>query len=222
MEQLPKYMQICFLALYNFMNEMAYDAIKEQGVLIVSYLRKAWAELCRSYLKEAEWYFNGYTPTLEEYLENAWISVGNPVMLVIVYFCVTNPIKIEALEYLDDYHDIIRLSSTILRLEDDLGTSLDEMKRGDVPKAIQCYMNQTGASEEDARKHIRYLISEIWKKMNKSRVAESPFSHTFIGTAVNVERMSRCMYQHGDGHPSQSSESKDRILALLIQPIPLV
>ncbi|KAK3003871.1 hypothetical protein RJ639_019211 [Escallonia herrerae] len=40
MEQLPDCMKICFLALYNFVNEMAYDVMKEQGPYIIPYLRK--------------------------------------------------------------------------------------------------------------------------------------------------------------------------------------
>ncbi|CAK9163142.1 unnamed protein product [Ilex paraguariensis] len=221
MEQLPEYMQICFLALYNSINEMAYDSLTEQGVQSISYLRKGWADLCKSYLQEANWYFNGYTPTLEEYLENAWVSISAPLILVHLYFLASNPITTEALECLDKYHDIIRWSSMILRLADDLGTSSDEMKRGDVPKSIQCYMNQTGASEEDAREHIRFLIRETWKKLNEDRVADSPFSQSFIAMAVNLGRMAQCMYQHGDGHASQGSATKERILALLIEPIPL-
>ena len=96
------------------------------------------------------------------------------------------------------------------------------MKRGDVPKSIQCYTNQIGVSEKDAREYIRSLINEIWKKMKKDRVIESSFSRTFIEMTMNITRMSQCMYQHGDGHASQSSETKDRVLALLIEPIPLV
>ena len=41
MDQLPEYMKICFLALFNSTNEMAYDALKEHGSHIVSYLKKA-------------------------------------------------------------------------------------------------------------------------------------------------------------------------------------
>ncbi|KAK6135480.1 hypothetical protein DH2020_030782 [Rehmannia glutinosa] len=37
----------------------------------------------------------------------------------------------------------------ILRLANDLGTSPDEMERGDVPKSIQCYMNDTGVDREE-------------------------------------------------------------------------
>ncbi|KAF8409446.1 hypothetical protein HHK36_005522 [Tetracentron sinense] len=221
MEQLPDYMKICFLALYNSVNEMAYVVLKEQGSDIVSYLKKAWADICKTYLLEAKWYHSGYTPTLEEYLNNAWISISAPVILVHSYFFVTNPITKEALECLESYPNIIRWSSMILRLCDDLGTSTDELKRGDVPKSIQCYMNETSASEEEAREHIRGLISDTWKKMNEDRVADSPFSQTFIGIAMNLARMAQCMYQYGDGHGIQDRETKDRVLALLVEPIPL-
>lgn len=95
------------------------------------------------------------------------------------------------------------------------------MERGDVPKSIQCYMNETGASEDESRKHIRFLICETWKKINKGRGANCPFSQTFIEIAVNLARMAQYMYQYGDGHGIQNRETKDRILALLFEPIPL-
>ena len=38
---LPGYMKLCFLALYNTVNEMAYDTLKEQGHNILPYLTKA-------------------------------------------------------------------------------------------------------------------------------------------------------------------------------------
>ncbi|CAH2057415.1 unnamed protein product [Thlaspi arvense] len=31
---------------------------------------------------EARWFYGAYTPTLEEYLENAWISVGGHAAMV--------------------------------------------------------------------------------------------------------------------------------------------
>jgi (-)-alpha-terpineol synthase len=98
----------------------------------------------------------------------------------------------------------------------------DELERGDIPKSIQCYMNETGASEEDARDYIRSLISATWKKMNEERrTASSPFSQTLIEIAMNVARMAQCMYLHGDGHGVQDRETKDRVLSLFIHPIPL-
>ncbi|CAA2939102.1 terpene synthase 10-like [Olea europaea subsp. europaea] len=217
--QLPDYMQICYLALNNFVNEMAYDILKEKGFIIIPYLRKAWTDLCKAYLQEARWYFNGYKPTMEEYMNIAWISISTHVILSHAFFTVTSPIEKEAVQYLLDYPNLIRWSATILRLSDDLATSGDEMKRGDVPKTIQCYMNETGASEDEAREHIRSLIRETWKKMNQVQETICPFSKTFIEIAMNLARMAQYMYQYGDGHGIQNHETKDRILALLFEPV---
>jgi hypothetical protein len=101
-------------------------------------------------------------------------------------------------------------------------TDQDELERGDVPKSIQCYMNETGASEEDARKHIRFLISETWNKMNEEAgAASSPFSRTFIEIVMNLARTAQCIYLHGDGHGVEDRETKDNVLSLIIHPIPL-
>ena len=97
----------------------------------------------------------------------------------------------------------------------------DELERGDVPKSVQCYMNETGASEEDACEYIRYLISETWKKMNEERDAASPLSETFIEIVFNLGRMAQCMYQFGDGHGAGNHQTKDRLSSLFIQPIPI-
>ncbi|KAL3513017.1 hypothetical protein ACH5RR_025734 [Cinchona calisaya] len=218
--QLPDYMKICYLALYNFVNQMAYDALKEQGVNIIPYLRKAWADLCKAYLLEAKWYFSRHVPTLQEYLDNALISVSAPVVLIHAYFCVDCPINKHHLEYLDEIHKIIRCSAIILRLANDLGSSpvSEVLKNGDVPKAIECYMKETGVSEEKARQHLRFLISEAWKQMNEAQI-NSSFSPTFNEIIVNLARMGHCMYQYGDGHGHQNFEPMERILALLFEPI---
>ncbi|KAF7148595.1 hypothetical protein RHSIM_Rhsim03G0006700 [Rhododendron simsii] len=221
MEQLPNYMKICFLALFNSINEIGYEIVKEQDANIIPYLRKVWADLCKTYLNEAKWYYSGYTPTLEEYMSNAWISIGAPTMLTHGYFLCTNPINTDGLDWLVKYPNIMRWSATVLRVADDLGTSSDEMERGDNPKSIQCYMHETGASEEDARDHIKYMIGKTWEKMNEERLADPPFSKILVEIAMNIARVSQCMYQYGDGHSTQGQETKDRVLALFINPVPL-
>ncbi|MBO8631009.1 terpene synthase/cyclase family protein, partial [Staphylococcus aureus] len=127
-----------------------------------------------SYLVEARWYSNGYKPTLEEYLGNARTSISGTVILVHAYFSFGQKMPFEALNY-SNTSSVIKWSSMILRLCNDLGTSSDEVARGDVPKSIQCYMYEAGVSESVARDHIKYLIAEAWKKMNECLVHDTPF-----------------------------------------------
>ncbi|KAL0384412.1 UNVERIFIED_CONTAM: (R)-limonene synthase [Sesamum radiatum] len=132
-----------------------------------------------------------------------------------------NPIENEVVGSFHKYQDIVRYSGMILRLADDLGTSPGEMKRGDVAKAVECYMNENGGSREEAVEYVRYLIDETWKKMNEVAVAadDSPFLQKFVRIAADVGRTAQYVYQHGDGHGLQTPQIKESITALLFQPI---
>ncbi|TYI84646.1 hypothetical protein E1A91_D05G379700v1 [Gossypium mustelinum] len=218
-QRLPDYMKIYYHALYNSVNEMAFDTLKEQGINVIPFLKKLWTDLCKAYLLEAKWYYSGYTPTLQEYIDNAWISIGGSLVLAHSYL-VNDHITEEGLHSIqENYSDIVYRSSLIIRLANDLGTSSYELKRGDIPKSIQCYMHESGASEEEAREHIRKLIDSTWKKINEDQMAKLPFPRKFIEIIKNIARVSLLMYQNGDGHGIGNEETEDRVLSLFVHPI---
>ncbi|TXG55305.1 hypothetical protein EZV62_020561 [Acer yangbiense] len=195
-DDLPDYMKLCFMALYNSVNEMAYDSLKNYGENAIPYLTKEWGDLCKAFLQEAKWCYNKYMPTFEEYLENGWRSVSGTLLLVHAYFSVSQSITKEALESLYKQHNLMRYSSIIFRLCNDLATSTAELERGETASSILCYMRETGVSEEVAREHIRTLIDETWMKMNKD--------------------------VYGDGHGAPDGRAKQSVFSLLIEPISLM
>ncbi|RWR83481.1 Alpha-terpineol synthase, chloroplastic [Cinnamomum micranthum f. kanehirae] len=218
-QQLPEYMKTCFLALLNFGNDLAYDTLKEQGYDVIPYLRKMWADLCKAYLVEARWYHNGYAPTLEEYLRNAWISISGPVVLVHGYFSMRLKVTKEVLQGIENYADLIRIASIILRLCDDMGTSTHELERGDVLKSIQCYMHEANVSEAIAREHVRSLADETWKKMNKEYVTGCLFTRHFADAAIGLIRRAESVYHKGDGFGAPGSEIDGQVTSLVVEPI---
>ncbi|TXG55307.1 hypothetical protein EZV62_020563 [Acer yangbiense] len=221
---LPDYMKLCFMALYNTVNEMAYDSLKQYGENVIPYITKAWGDLCKAFLQEAKWCYNKYTPTFEEYLENGWRSVSGTVFLVHAYFLLSQNITKEALESLDKQHNLMRYSSIIFRLCNDLATSTAELERGETASSILCYMRETSVSEEVAREHIRTLIDETWMKMNKDVVVDDghPFAEPFVETAINLARIAHCTYQYGDGHGAPDGRAKQSVFSLIIEPISLM
>ncbi|XP_062153149.1 tricyclene synthase TPS4, chloroplastic-like [Alnus glutinosa] len=221
-KDLPHYMKLCFLALYNTVNEMVYDTLKEKGENILPYLTKAWADLCKTFLQEAKWCSKKDMPTFEDYLNNAWLSVSGAIALVHSYFFLNQKFSKQALEGLEKYHDLLRWPSIIFRLCNDLSTSKGELKRGETANSIHCYMRDTGVSEEVAEKHIRNMIDRTWKKMNEERVVDSPFGEGLVVTAINLARIARCTYQYGDGHGAPDTKAKNRVLSLIIEPILLI
>ncbi|XP_043699312.1 probable terpene synthase 9, partial [Telopea speciosissima] len=219
---LPNYMKSCFLALLNFGNGIVYDAQRDLGLNILPYLIKEWVRLCRAYMMEARWFYKGYTPGLEEYLGNAWISVGGPVAMVHAYFLQLQGRILSADESLDCLNhrsdDLFYWASIITRLVDDLGTSQAEMERGDVHKSIQCYMKEKGVSEEKAREHIECLVRDSWKKLNEC-AQSCGLPKWVVDMALNMARTSQCIFQHGDGIGTPGGVTKDRVVSLFIEPL---
>ncbi|MED6119733.1 hypothetical protein PIB30_014340 [Stylosanthes scabra] len=120
---LPDYMRICFLALYNTVNELAYHVLYNQGLDILPYLTTAWSDMLKAFLIEAKWSKEKNIPKFEEYLNNAWVSVSGVLILTHAYFLLNPNITKEALHSLQNYHHLLRRPSTIFRLCNDLGTS---------------------------------------------------------------------------------------------------
>ncbi|KAH6800197.1 hypothetical protein C2S52_000661 [Perilla frutescens var. hirtella] len=211
--RLPYYMQLFYMVLYNFVSELAYDSLKEKGFITIPYLQRSWADLVVAYLKEAKWFYNGYTPSMEEYLNNAYISIGATPVISQVFFTLATSIDKPVIESLYEYHRILRLSGMLVRLPDDLGTS--SMKRGDVPKTIELYMKERNATEIEAQEHVRFLIREAWKEMNTATAAaDCPFTDDLVAAAANLGRAAQFMYLDGDGNHSQLHQ---RIASLLFE-----
>ncbi|XP_044502970.1 probable terpene synthase 12 [Mangifera indica] len=216
--QLPYYMKLCFLALYNSVNEMGCDTLHEHKVNIIPSLAKAWQDTCKAFLKEAQWSYNKYTPTFEEYLDNAWLSISGAVMLVHSYFLLNQGINKEALHSVENYHNLLRWTSLIFRLCNDLSTSKAE-ERGETINSILCYMKDTGSSEEVAREYLKKLIEKTWKQINKDLSEKHPFSEAFVGTTISLARMAHCIYHREDGIGAPDVRSKKRIHSVIIDPI---
>ncbi|KAI6697501.1 hypothetical protein NL676_017620 [Syzygium grande] len=222
-DKLPPTIRDSFMVLYNTTNEVGYWMMREQGINPIPYMRKVWADECKAYMKEVHWYNKGIKPTLKEYMDVAADSIGGPIVLLDSYFLTTDKVTEEGLDYVSKIPSVMHSSDKIVRFNNDLSTSSHELARGDNYKALECYMNETGALEEAAREHIRHLVRETWKRMNREVLEDYPFPGfgPFLGACLNFAQASHFFYQYEDGHGHPSHETKDQILSALFDPVPI-
>ncbi|XP_039118371.1 alpha-terpineol synthase, chloroplastic-like [Dioscorea cayenensis subsp. rotundata] len=221
-EELPEYMKICYNSLYNTAEELANKIQKLEGWDCMPYIGKAWADLFKAFLREAEWHYSGYKPRLEEYLNNGWISVSGHVILVHVFLLSDRRGKTkEGLQHLMNYPNLIKSSSMIFRLGNDIATSAAELARGDTPTSMHCYMSEYNTTEDQARREIWNLISKSWKDLNEGLSDCSPLSLFFGKTAMNLARVMHCVYQHGDSHGAPDQDKENQIKSLFCEPMKL-
>ncbi|KAK7843592.1 (E,E)-alpha-farnesene synthase [Quercus suber] len=198
-QQLPECMKTCFLALYNTTNEIANEIQKEKGTWnqVLPHLKKGWTDFCNALFVEAKWYNMGYTPSLQEYLSNGWISSTAPLLLVHEFFSMGHEVTNGMEDFLEKNQEIA------------------ERARGDVPSSILCYMREADVSEEIAQKHIKDMINKSWEKINGQCFNQLPMLQSFVNIATNNARVAHSLYQYGDGFGVQDRDTWKNIVSLL-------
>uniref|UniRef100_A0A7N1A825 Terpene synthase metal-binding domain-containing protein n=1 Tax=Kalanchoe fedtschenkoi TaxID=63787 RepID=A0A7N1A825_KALFE len=151
---------------------------------------------------------------------NAWISICIPLFAMHALGVKAEQVTLTEPKCLENDDCFMKSAGIIARLVDDLGTSSDEMARGDVPKAIQCYMNDTGASKEAVRNHVRDMVREEWKKVNKYAMENKTLRHSAVEMIPNLSKGAHFLYMDGDGYGIQDKETKVTTSKPLFDPIP--
>ncbi|XP_015886715.3 (3S,6E)-nerolidol synthase 1 [Ziziphus jujuba] len=206
-EQLPNYLKICFKALDDVTNEIAFKVYKMHGWNPVDSLKKAWGKLCNAFLVEAQWFASGCLPKAKDYLKNAVVSTGVHVVLVHIFFLLGEGITKEAVDALDQIPGIISSTATILRLWDDLGNAEDENQDGQDGSYVECYMKENhGSSVGEAREHVIQMITKTWKQLNHECLASNPFPASLKKASLNAARMVPLMYNYDGNHNLPSLE----------------
>ncbi|RZB76427.1 Alpha-farnesene synthase [Glycine soja] len=199
LEELPEYMKICVHALKDWTDFCKALYVEANDTLQILY------EVISFLVRTASKVVNkGYIPSLQEYLNNAWISSSGPVILLHLYYATMNQAT-DVDNFLHTYEDLVYNA---------------ERERGDAVSSILCYMNQKDASEEKARKHIQDMIHKAWKKMNghycSNRVASM---EPFLTQAINAARVAHTLNQNVDGFSIEDQDIKKHILSLVVEPL---
>ncbi|KAK2998307.1 hypothetical protein RJ639_023335 [Escallonia herrerae] len=203
-------------------NETLVSANKARAFKSQIWVYSQWADYCQALLVEAKWYSKHYTPSLQEYLHNGWMSSSGTVLSLHAFIFVTPEVAVDATFFLKNVQDLVYSTSLIIRLCNDQGTSAAELERGDSPSSILCYMQEARVSEELARKHIRRIIINAWKQINNQYIIQTPtVLQPFIKCSINTARVAHFIYQNGDGFGVQDRETRDQVLSLLIEPLVL-
>nr|QNC49789.1 terpene synthase 7 [Leucophyllum frutescens] len=217
---LPEAMKRCFWALYDTVNDIDSEIQKVKGWnSVLHHIKEVWTDFCKSLLVEARWHHTGHTPSLQEYLDNGWISSSGTVLSLHVLFGVGQDLT-ETINIFNNNQDIIHHASLIIRLRNDEATSKAELERGDAPSSILCYMKEANVEEEEARDYVSKSITYSLKKMNGLFINSQQSQQPIIRYILNIARVANFFYRNGDGFGVQGGDTRQQVLSCLVEPIP--
>ncbi|KAE8674434.1 (+)-delta-cadinene synthase isozyme A [Hibiscus syriacus] len=218
-DQLPDYMKLLYREILNVFKDMN-DLMSEQGKSYrVPLAIEAMKQACQAQYTEAKWLHEKYMPTLVEYLSVAFVSSCYPMLTIVSFVGMEDSIRKETFIWAFNDPKILRASTTICRLMDDVVSHQFEQVRGHSPYAVECYINQYGTSAQVAYDEFYKRINNAWKDLNEELLKPTAVPKLALDRVLNLTRVIDLLYKDEDAYTRVGESAKTGITMLLIDPI---
>ncbi|GLJ36133.1 hypothetical protein SUGI_0724860 [Cryptomeria japonica] len=219
-EHLPEDMRIVFMGLYNTLIDISERTREVQGRDVLPYLRQKWLDLFLRYTKETEWMERRYSPSLDEYWENAVESIALGVTTLTPIFSTGDVLPDRLLQKFDFRAEFLNLVSLTGRLINDVRTFQEERDRGELASCVQCYINDhPGCTEEEALNHLYGVNEDALTKLNYHFLMRADIPKSFRTLLFNTARVMQLFYRNIDGFLNAAEEMKEFIKKTLYEPL---
>nr|U3LVL5.1 RecName: Full=Germacrene D synthase; Short=LaGERDS; AltName: Full=(-)-germacrene D synthase; AltName: Full=Bicyclogermacrene synthase [Lavandula angustifolia]AGL98420.1 germacrene-D synthase [Lavandula angustifolia] len=209
----PPYTQMCYKYLFDTYAEIE-DEVEERESYRVQYAKKEMQKLVRAYFDEAKWLYKNYLPTWEEYMKVSTVTGAYMMLSTTSLVGMGDLVTKQDFDWVVREPLIVRASSVISRLMDDLVGDEDEQK----PSGALCYMKQYGVSKEEACAEVRKHVKNAWKDMNQECLEPRPASMQVLTRVVNLGRVINLLYT-GDDWYGNPLGSKEWVKMVFVEPL---
>ncbi|KAL0353561.1 UNVERIFIED_CONTAM: Germacrene-D synthase [Sesamum angustifolium] len=170
-------------------------------------------KVVRAYIEEAKWSYNKDMPRMEEYMK---VAIVTSTYITTSLVGMGNLVTKKDFDWITSEPLLVLASSTICRLTNDLVGYGFEKK----PTAVECYMNENGASKEEAFAELEKQVTKAWMDMNQEWLRPTiPVSMSVLTRVLNFTRIAHLFYVEDDEYTNSKANIKDIIHSVLVEPI---
>ncbi|KAH9757636.1 alpha-humulene/(-)-(E)-beta-caryophyllene synthase [Citrus sinensis] len=223
-DQLPEYMQTFYVALLDLYKEIEEELATKGWSYRVHYAKEEMKILVHGYHDESKWFHNNYVPTMEEYMRVSLVTSGYSMLTAASFLGMDGVVTKEAFDWVSGKPKIIRASTIIGRLMDDIKSHKFEQERGHAASAIECYMKEkeregVSVTEQEVHEELYKKVGDAWKDINEECLMPTEVPRPLLMRVLNLSRVIDVIYKEGDGYTHVGQVMKDNIASVLIHPV---
>nr|XP_043635880.1 (-)-germacrene D synthase-like [Erigeron canadensis] len=221
-DELPDYMKLLYKGLLDVYHEMEELMGKEGKAHYLNYAKEAMKEMIRNFMTEAKWRNEGYIPTVDEHKSVTFMSCGYKMLTIASFVGMGDIITDGSFQWVLAEPPLVKASSAICRIMDDIVGHEVEQKRNHVASIVECYMKEHGVTEvKCVYDSLNQGVEEAWKELNRELLICKDVPLPLIMRVINLARVMDTLYKYEDTFTQVGQEFIDHIKACFIQPIPV-
>ncbi|XP_042448300.1 alpha-humulene synthase-like isoform X2 [Zingiber officinale] len=216
----PEYLKDFYLKLLATCKDFE-DELEPHEKYRIPYLQEEIKGLSRCYFQEVQWGAEGYVPSVEEHLTVSWKSTGYPAITCASYVGMVEDATKEAFEWVASFPKILKSSSIICRLMDDITSHELEQERDHVASTVESYMKEYGTNVKVAREKLRVMVERAWKDLNEECLRSTQVARSLIEIILNLSRAMEDIHKYIDGYTNSNTRMKDHVSLILVESFPI-
>ncbi|KAJ0951802.1 putative (-)-beta-caryophyllene synthase [Helianthus annuus] len=216
LDMLPEYMKQVYQMVLDLDNDMEEFMSKNGKAHHLIYWKEAMKEYIGSYMAEAKWRKEGYTPTPEEHTSVALISCGYKFLLITSLVGMGDIITDESFKWALAFPPLVKASCTLCRFQDDIVTHKEEQERNHVASSVECYVKEFDFSEEHVIDLFIKKVESAWADMNLESLVCKDVPMPLIMRVINFARVIEVLYKYQDNFTHVKEELQYHVKSLLI------
>ncbi|KAL6603772.1 hypothetical protein ACP70R_044133 [Stipagrostis hirtigluma subsp. patula] len=217
---LPEYLKKFFLKVLSNFEEFE-DELQPHEKYRSAYIRKVFQTVSRSFLQESEWFHHNYTPSFEEHVNVAIMSVGGQAQCVGLLFGMGDVATKEVFEWAIGCTSAIRAYGEVARYMNDIAAFKNNGRNEkDVITSVECYMKEHKVTSEVALVKIDALVEDAWKTINQA-LFENRVPLSVIQRVTNMTKVTALFFHDGRDAYTDSKDLESTIKSHFVDPVRL-
>ncbi|KAH0850087.1 hypothetical protein HID58_095792 [Brassica napus] len=156
---------------------------------------KAFKAAVKAYFEHAKWAHAAHLPSFEEYMEVAEVEIGVP--------------------------RLVKSISVRGRLMNDITGFEDDMSRGQITNAVNCYMKQYGVTKQDALRELHKMVADTDNITNEELLTTAGVSSLVLKTVMGLAQSITVCYNGCEGYTRPEGKIKEYMTSMYVDQIRL-
>ncbi|KAF8115068.1 hypothetical protein N665_0030s0109 [Sinapis alba] len=210
-------------AVLNFIFDTYKDFEKEVRPEGKPYSVEANIEEFKAFVKanfeHAKWAHAAHLPSFEKYMEVAEVEITICAVFAACFMSLGKMATKEAYEWLKSRPRLVKSLCVRGRLMNDITGLEDDMSRGQITNAVNCYMKQYGVTKQDALRQLHKMVADTDNIINEKLLTTTGVSRLVLKTALGLAQSITVCYYGYEGYTHPEGKIKEYMTSMFVDQI---
>ncbi|CAF2235823.1 hypothetical protein HID58_029536 [Brassica napus] len=171
--------------------------------------------------EHAKWAHAAHLPSFEEYMEAAELEITVCAVLGGCFMSLGKMATKEAYEWLKSRPRLVKSLCVRCRLMNDIYGLEEDMSRGLITNAVNCYMKQYGVTKQDALRELHKMVADTDNIINEELLTTTCVSRLVLKTFTGLAQSITVCYNGYEGFTFPEGKIKEYMTSVFVDQIRL-